>query len=116
MTNAGHPAPLLLRQGKGVNPAGNQTGCPLGIDAGLPFEKVTFELTPQDTLLLFTDGVTEARNSNGELFGTQRVQAALCHGVDSADAAIRSVLNSVAEFSGHDRQDDDTCLVALRRC
>lgn len=116
MTNAGHPAPLLLRQRKGFNPAGNQSGCPLGIDTGLPFEKVTFELDAQDTVLLFTDGVTEARNSNGELFGTQRVQDALGDGVDSADAAIQSVLNAVAEFSGQDRQDDDTCLVALRRC
>lgn len=115
MTNAGHPAPLLLRDGNVLNPAGSQSGCPLGIDTGLPFEKVSFEMHPQDTLLLITDGITEARNSTGELFGMQRVQDALCSGVESADDAIQCVLNSVAEFSGNDGRDDDTCLVSLRR-
>ena len=115
MTSAGHVAPMLCRNGEILNPIGDQFGCPLGIDTGVPFEEVSVQLEPSDTFLLITDGVTEARNSARELFGTERVEKALLAGSDSAEAAIQSVLNSVADFADHDRQDDDTCLVALRR-
>lgn len=90
-------------------------GCPLGIDTAIPFEEVSVHLEPGDTFLLITDGVAEARNSAQELFGTNRVAEALLDGGDSAEAVIASVLDSVARFADHNRQDDDTCLVALRR-
>ncbi|MFT4555727.1 MAG: SpoIIE family protein phosphatase [Planctomycetales bacterium] len=115
MTSAGHVAPLLCRDGKILDPLGDQFGCPLGIDTGLPFEEVTFQLQPEDIFLLITDGVTEARNSANELFGTNRVEDALCKSPKSAESVIATVLDSVASFVDHDRQDDDTCLVALRR-
>jgi sigma-B regulation protein RsbU (phosphoserine phosphatase) len=116
MTSAGHVAPLLHRDVKVLDPIGDQFGCPLGIDTGIPFEQVSIELQPDDTLLLITDGITEARNSANDLFGTERVEAALCESAGSAESAIDTVLNAISEFADHDRQDDDTCLVALRRC
>jgi phosphoserine phosphatase RsbU/P len=116
MTSAGHVAPLLHRDGKILDPIGDRFGCPLGIDTGLPFEQVTIDLQPDDTLLLITDGITEARNSSNTLFGTERVETALRESSESAESVITAVLKSVSEFTDHDRQDDDTCLVALRRC
>ena len=116
MTSAGHVAPLLHRDGKVLDPIGDRFGCPLGIDTGLPFEQVTIDLHPDDTLLLITDGITEARNSSNTLFGAERVETALCGASESAESVITAVLKSVAEFADHGRQDDDTCLVALRRC
>ena len=116
MTSAGHVAPLLCREGKVSDPIKECFGCPLGIDAGLPFEQITLKLEPGDTILLMTDGITEARNSLNELFATSRVIAALVNGSGSAESAINSVLKSVAEFTDHDRHDDDTCLVSLHRC
>jgi sigma-B regulation protein RsbU (phosphoserine phosphatase) len=115
MTSAGHVAPLLCRDGKIMDPLGDHFGCPLGIDTGLPFEEVSLQLEPEDTFLLITDGVTEARNSGSELFGTNRVEEALCKSPKFAESVIAAVLDSVANFVDHDRQDDDTCLVALRR-
>jgi serine phosphatase RsbU (regulator of sigma subunit)/pSer/pThr/pTyr-binding forkhead associated (FHA) protein len=116
MTSAGHVAPLLHRDGKILDPIGDHFGCPLGIDTGIPFEQVSIELQPDDTLLLITDGITEARNSANKLFGTERAETALCESAGSAESAITTVLDAVSEFVDHDRQDDDTCLVALHRC
>ena len=115
MTSAGHVAPLLYRKGKVHAPNGNHFGCPLGIDTDLRYEQVCIQMRPLDTLLLITDGVTESRNEAGELFGVDRVGAALRAGAMSAESAIQSVLKSVADFSDHDRPHDDTCLVALHR-
>jgi phosphoserine phosphatase RsbU/P len=115
MTSAGHVAPLLCRDGKVSDPIGDSFGCPLGIDTGLPFVQVSIQLAPEDTLLLITDGITEARNSARELFGTDRVEDALRAGTASAESAIQSVLEAVAAWSGSGGQEDDTCLVALRR-
>ena len=116
MTSAGHVAPLLCRDGKVSDPIGDSFGCPLGIETGLPFVQVSIELKPDDTLLLITDGITEARNTARDLFGTDRVEEALLAGTASAESAIQSVLDAVAAYSGADCQEDDTCLVALRRC
>lgn len=116
MTSAGHVAPLLHRDGKVLDPIGDRYGCPLGIDSGLPFEQVTIDLQPNDTLLLITDGITEARDSSNTLFGTVRVETVLCESAGSAESVIDNILNAVSEFTDHDRQDDDTCLVAVRRC
>lgn len=115
MTSAGHVAPLLCRGSEILDPLGDKFGCPLGIETGLPFEEVSLQLEPEDTFLLITDGVTEARNSANELYGNDRVEEVLCRSPSSADSVIAAILDSVASFVDHDRQDDDTCLVALRR-
>ncbi len=115
MTSPGHVAPLLCRGSEILDPLGDKFGCPLGIETGLPFEEVSLQLEPEDTFLLITDGVTEARNSANELYGNDRVEEVLCRSPSSADSVIVAILDSVASFVDHDRQDDDTCLVALRR-
>ncbi|GAA3343858.1 hypothetical protein GCM10020358_44730 [Amorphoplanes nipponensis] len=70
--NAGHPAPLLLRHGKLVRELGAGRRMPLGIED--PAVEVAEEvLEPEDRLLLYTDGVTEARTAGGDRFGVARL-------------------------------------------
>jgi hypothetical protein len=70
--NAGHPPPLLLRQGKVVRQLDQGRRLPLGLDD--PEVDVADEvLEPGDRLLLYTDGITEARDRSGEPFGEQRL-------------------------------------------
>jgi sigma-B regulation protein RsbU (phosphoserine phosphatase) len=72
--NAGHPPPLLFRDGKFVRPLTDGRRLPLGIE-GAPASYGVEALRPGDRLLLHTDGVTEARDSAGEQFGAERLIA-----------------------------------------
>jgi Stage II sporulation protein E (SpoIIE) len=72
---AGHPPPLLLRGGRAVKELAHPPRTPLGV-AGSPPERLTVgheQLEPGDRLLLYSDGVTEARNAHGEFFGEHRL-------------------------------------------
>jgi hypothetical protein len=71
--NAGHPPPLLLRGGRFVRELSGGRRMPLGIDDDVS-EVGTEELEPGDRLLVYTDGVTEARDAHGEPFGLERLQ------------------------------------------
>ena len=112
---AGHPQPLLRRADGTVVPLG-RPGLPLGIapDAVYPVEVVA--LGPGDTLVLHTDGVTEARDAAGEQFGEEALAALL------RDTAGRSAEDTVAavrgavdrHLCGARRSADDLAVLALR--
>lgn len=70
--NAGHPQPLIMRGGKIVRPLADARRVPLGLG---PFDVTIAEetLEPGDWLMLYTDGITEARNTTGEFFGEGRL-------------------------------------------
>ncbi|GIM97109.1 PP2C family protein-serine/threonine phosphatase [Paractinoplanes toevensis] len=111
--NAGHPAPLLLRDGKFVKelPAGRRT--PLGVPPTGP--ALGHELLhPGDSLLLYTDGITEARNTEQEMFGTGRlIEHAERHAAAGLPApeALRRLAHAVAEFHEGPAVDDATLLL-----
>ena len=70
--NAGHPRPLLLRNGKVIQALRSPTTLPVGVGGSTPH--VSQEtLQPGDRVLFFTDGIIEERGSSGELFGTPRL-------------------------------------------
>ena len=72
--NAGHPRPLLKRSSGATVSALNAVGSyPLGIDESDTFKEATVLLQPGDTLLLYTDGITEARNNAGDQFGVDQL-------------------------------------------
>ncbi|MFC7546740.1 PP2C family protein-serine/threonine phosphatase [Plantactinospora sp. GCM10030261] len=71
--NAGHPPPLLLRAGRVVRRLDGGRRVPLGIGDGTPVEYGEERLEPDDRLLLYTDGVTEARTPDGDQFGVDRL-------------------------------------------
>jgi serine phosphatase RsbU (regulator of sigma subunit) len=107
---AGHPLPYLIRDGR-PEPVG-RTGPLLGaFDHGhwLPAQ---VRMQPGDTLVLFTDGVTDARGAD-ERFGDERLAETL-EGVSGVDEAVERIRAALAEFAGGE-QNDDTAVLALQR-
>lgn len=117
LVNAGHLRPLLRRTGGEVLEIGNDTsGLPLGIEPSFEYQVSEHELAPGDTLLMVTDGVTEAENRQGDLYGWNRLidRYRQCKG--GAFDIAQSILNDTGRFVGDNAQKDDTCLVCVHRC
>jgi len=110
-TNAGHSAPVLVRSSGEVNRL-EAGGAVLGVFSEWSYEQEEIALAPGDRLLLFTDGITEAENSNQLEFGEKRL-AELAVALREQDAAGMkdSILESVAEFTGSILVDDATLVV-----
>jgi PAS domain S-box-containing protein len=107
---AGHPHPLVMRPGS-IEEAG-APGPLLGVVEEPDWRPTTVTLRPGDQLVLYTDGVTEARRSGGERFGTERLRAGLA-GCESPEAAVGRVRGALQEFRGGAGQDD-AAVVAIR--
>jgi sigma-B regulation protein RsbU (phosphoserine phosphatase) len=106
----GHPLPLLLGGGGGVTEIG-RTGTLLGAVEQPALRDVELELAPGDTLLFYTDGVTEARTPDG-MFGADRL-AELLAGCGACDAGgvVRRVEETVVDAPDHSAVDDVALLV-----
>jgi sigma-B regulation protein RsbU (phosphoserine phosphatase) len=113
--NAGQTPPLLLRA-DGSAKSLAVGGLALGIETAQKYpvaEPVTF--ARGDLLVLYTDGIVEARNATGELFGVARVEAVLrAHARATARELIDHLRAAVAAFVGVERFEDDLTLVVLR--
>lgn len=114
-TNAGHPPPMILRDG--ALHRLEKGGVVLGIFPGARYEQETVSLQPGDLFLLFTDGITEPENSYGEEFGEQRLLALIGRNAHrSAAEIVEAVMSAVREWTGSpELQDDMTVVVARRR-
>jgi sigma-B regulation protein RsbU (phosphoserine phosphatase) len=114
LANAGHWPPLLLRAGQ-QKPV-EATGVPLGLFATAKYGVRLIELLPGESLLLYTDGLTEARNPAGLEYGTERFArfAALRHKL-APEQLLRECLADLAEFQAGARRTDDLTLMALQR-
>lgn len=90
-------------------------GLPLGISHSAAYEMDSIPLAPEDLVLLYTDGITEATNEAGEEFGAHRLVsvAGLRHDLPPRQILDR-LLNAARAFSSHDMFDDDVTLVAFR--
>lgn len=120
LARAGHDAPLLLRGKEVAVECLNPKGMAVGIDSGGVFDRLCndfpFTLEAGDTLLLYTDGLTEALDSSGIEFGVQRLRDALLANADEDVAMMLQRLSeSVIEFAGKQPQHDDITLIALRK-
>jgi serine phosphatase RsbU (regulator of sigma subunit)/pSer/pThr/pTyr-binding forkhead associated (FHA) protein len=116
VVNAGHLSPLLRRtDGRIVSIGDEQAGMPLGIDGDSRYEQVTLPLAGGESLVLFTDGLSEAMNLAGDLFGIARIHEALAAPADDPAVLGRHLLARVREFVGSKPQSDDICLAACGR-
>jgi len=114
-SNAGQTPPLLLRA-NGETRSLTGTGLALGIEKGVSYtQQPAVELERGDLLLWFTDGITEARDANGELFGNERMIDVLRrNGKAGAKAIVDALRSAVAAFVGDEQFEDDLTLVVLR--
>jgi serine phosphatase RsbU (regulator of sigma subunit) len=112
---AGHPPPLLLRNGRLLKELAQPPRPPLGIGGGRAGVVVDEQLEPGDRLLLYSDGVTEARNDTGEFFGEQRLieftERAELDGVPAPET-LRRLGAAILRYQHGNLQDDATLLLA----
>ncbi len=110
--NCGHLAPLILRREGGIDRLESTTTV-LGLFGSWTCEMSETQLCPGDTLLLYTDGVTESPNEADEEFGEQRlIDAVLGRQADAPQAAITGVVEELRQFSPREQFDDVTLILA----
>jgi sigma-B regulation protein RsbU (phosphoserine phosphatase) len=113
-SSAGHNPPRLKRCADGsLTLLDRARGLPLGISPMERYQTETYQLVPGDELVLYTDGVTEATNKQGEMFGLERLDKVLENCTLGASDLLKAVLAAVEEFTeGRPAADDRTVLVA----
>jgi len=110
--NAGHPAALILRKGKIIELPSD--GMVLGVDPEEKYGQAVVELQPNDLVMLYTDGLTDAMNFDGQLFGRQRVVEAFLEGGQTAEAVAQNILWHMSRFTGLTKRTDDVTLIVAR--
>jgi serine phosphatase RsbU (regulator of sigma subunit)/pSer/pThr/pTyr-binding forkhead associated (FHA) protein len=116
--NAGHLPPLLYRRAtaKVVEAAPRElAGFPLGVADGIPYEASTTQLNPGDVILLFTDGVTEAKDKQGRDFGPDHTVSALQAGPCTPKVVVPRLVGAVKQHAAGCKQHDDITVVAFGR-
>jgi serine phosphatase RsbU (regulator of sigma subunit) len=111
--SAGHPAPLLISADGDVRPL-QVGGLALGVDMGQEYGEDTAQLAPGDAVVVFTDGVIEARR-DGELYGDERLAQVLAASRTLPPAEIaRAVVDACRAFAGGELADDCAVVVIKR--
>jgi len=114
--SAGHPPPRIRRCNGSVESLDEARSLPLGILHSEHYDESSATLGPGDALVLYTDGITEARSPAGELFDMQRLDESIARGVAGPDDIIQQILSDVDRFTeGRAASDDRTLLVAQAR-
>ncbi len=110
---AGHPGPILSR-GAGVTLLEDKAGPAIGVTANQEFPESTIELVAGDKLVLFSDGVDEALNAEGETFGRERLIDVLadCH-LEGIEATLEAVVRELRGFVRGEVQNDDITLLGI---
>ena len=113
---AGHEPPLLYHATTGEFSQLDRGGLVLGIDNNHEYqEMITGELVPGDIIFIGTDGISEARNADNELFGKDRIQQILKKFAQkSAKEIQKELLLQLADFSKGGKQEDDITLVIIK--
>ncbi len=112
-TNAGHNPGLLYRDGEVLKLATGGMVC--GVIEPTPYEQETTKLRQGDILVLYTDGLNEARNVDEELFGLERLHAIVAeHPEEPATDLLQRIVGAVQQFSRPREQSDDLTIVLIK--
>ena len=116
VVNAGHLPPLRRNTVGCVEAIGaTESGLPLGILPNQTFQQTVFNLTPGESWLVFTDGVTEAMRMPQEIYGNKRLMKFLETGPAKIDNLIKAVVDDVEAYVEGQAQSDDICMVGFQR-
>ncbi|MBK1986085.1 SpoIIE family protein phosphatase [Sphaerospermopsis aphanizomenoides BCCUSP55] len=112
--SGGHDAPLLMHN-RQVQYLELETGPPLGLYEDSVFEQSECILTANDLILLYTDGITEAMNSQGEIFSeTRLIEMMTSYPPSNPARAVRTIVHFCQQFVGDAPQSDDMTLLAVQ--
>ena len=113
VANSGLPRPIYVHDGK--NEVIEATGLPLGLFDEADYDEFQFRMKPGDMFVFFSDGILDARNRSGDLFGRGRVEEVIAECTSqSADCVVDSLFRAVAEHSAGMETFDDQTVVAIR--
>jgi sigma-B regulation protein RsbU (phosphoserine phosphatase) len=113
--NAGHPSPILIRRSGSTEEAFTEGSFPVGLVPEAEYSTACVKLEPGDTLVLFSDGVTEAMDPQDEFFGMPRLKAFLVgHNETPLDELQKLLLEAVENFARGASQADDLTLLLVR--
>ena len=113
VSDAGHNPPVLKRAGGQACLLELPKGFPLGVVDEGEFQDAEFVLGPGDTLLFYTDGVTDAADDSGATFGTDRLLATVSSAAPGAKSVVDAVLAATGDFVGLSRPFDDLTMIAV---
>jgi sigma-B regulation protein RsbU (phosphoserine phosphatase) len=112
--NAGHPSPFLIRKGVAEEPF-SEGSFPVGLVPEAEYSVARLKLEPGDTVVLFSDGVTEAMDPDQEFFGVPRLRKVLSGQPECPiDQLQKCVLEAVENFARGASQADDLTLLIVR--
>ncbi len=120
LARAGHDAPLLYQQkSQNVTPL-KTPGMVVGIDSGDVFDRLTTDvavpLDRNDCILLYTDGITEALDNEGNEFGLERtIGSVQSSAKEGAQAVVTRLIDDLRNFVGSTPQNDDITMIAIRK-
>jgi len=114
-SSAGNNPPLLQRSSGTMEQLDQATGLVLGVIEDAAYTEATVQLRPGDSLVLYTDGITEAHNPQQQMFDLSRLRA-VCQGasIKHSQELIDRIMSSADEFSAGAPQYDDITLMVLR--
>jgi len=120
LARAGHDAPLLYQQKSQTLTPLKTPGMVVGIDSGDVFDRLTTDvavpLERNDCILLYTDGITEALDNEGNEFGLERTIASVqSSAIEGAQAIVTRLIDDLRNFVGSTPQNDDITLIAIRK-
>lgn len=113
--DCGHTSTLHYRSETGEIRLLKGDGLPLGVLESEVYSETVAPLSPGDALVFYSDGVTEAANKDGELFGEERLaQVLAARARESTAAILTAIRNAITEFTGSTRFSDDFTCIAVR--
>jgi phosphoserine phosphatase RsbU/P len=113
VSNSGLPQPIYVHGGK--NESIEATGLPLGLFDEAEYDEFRFRMKPGDMFVFFSDGILDARNRKGDMFGRDRVEKLVGECTEkSADCVVETLFKAVAEHSAGVAAFDDQTVVAIR--
>ncbi len=116
IANAGHLPPLCRRGDGTLKHLGiKETGMPLGIAKEQKYQQVCVDLKSADTVLFYTDGVTESMNANNDLYHKDRLLKYILKAPQQLSVMIRGLVSDIEKFCDGRAQRDDICVVAVQR-
>lgn len=112
--NAGHEPPFIARKGEGYKLHKLRPGFVLAGMENIKYQEGSIQLAPGDRIFQYTDGVTEATNRKEEMYGMERLEAALCRNAEkSPEELLRAVKEDIDMFVGGAPQFDDITMLCV---